>query len=350
MKVKDVIAHLSQIAPPVYQAAYDNSGLIVGDASAEVTAVLCCLDSTEAVVAEAVEKGCNLIVAHHPIVFKGLKQLTGRNYVQRVVMEAIRKDIAIYAIHTNLDSVYHQGVNTKIAEKLGLEQTRILSPTATLKKLSVYLPPTHSEQVRQALFDAGAGSLGKEEHLSYASLGVSSRAQQTGAEVKLEVFFPLGKQPAVMRALRQSSEGMELPYELMAIENPNPLVGAGMIGQLPKPMDAMAFLKQLKKQMQAGTIRHTAPLGQTVQTIAVCGGAGGFLLGAAKAQGADVFVTADYKYHEFFDADGQLIIADIGHYESEQFTIELLQGIISQKFSNFAVYCTEVSTNPVHYL
>lgn len=350
MQIRDVIQHLEQIAPPVYQAGYDNAGLITGDQSAEVKGVLCCLDSTEAIVEEAIEKGCNLIVAHHPIVFKGLKSLTGRNYVERVVIQAIKHDVAIYAIHTNLDSVYHQGVNTRIAEKLQLENTRILAPAAVMKKLSVYVPPAHSDVVRKALFAAGAGTLHQETGLSYASLGVGTQGAQTGAEVKLEVFFASGQQAAVLRALRDSVPGVQLPYELSSIENKSALVGSGMVGQLSKPMKEEAFLKHLKKAMDAHVIRHTALLGKPVETVAVCGGAGGFLLGAAKGQGADIFITADYKYHEFFDADGQIIIADIGHFESEQFTIQLLQEIISQKFSNFAAYCTEVTTNPVHYL
>jgi dinuclear metal center YbgI/SA1388 family protein len=350
MKIKDVIQYLEQLAPPAYQASYDNAGLVVGDAQQEVKGVLCCLDSTEAIVEEAADKGCNLIVAHHPIVFKGLKSLTGRNYVERVVIQAIKHDIAIYAIHTNLDSVYHKGVNEKICEKIGLGQTQILAPTQSLKKLSVYVPPTHSEQVRQALFEAGAGTLGQEQGLSYASLGVGTKEGQTGAEVKLEVFFSLAIQAQVLTALKKGAEGLDLPYELLPVENRNPLVGSGMIGKLDKPMKEKAFLEHLKKAMEVNVIRHTALLGNKIETVAVCGGAGGFLLGAAKACKADIFITADYKYHEFFDADGHIIIADIGHFESEQFTIELLEAIISKKFSNFAAYSTEVVTNPVHYL
>jgi dinuclear metal center YbgI/SA1388 family protein len=349
MKIKDVIQYLESVAPPVYQASYDNAGLIVGDAQQEVKGVLCCLDSTEAIVEEAAEKGCNLIVAHHPIVFKGLKSLTGRNYVERVVIQAIKHDIAVYAIHTNLDSVYHKGVNEKICEKLGLMQTEILAPTQSLKKLSVYVPPTQSEQVQKALFEAGAGQLGKTEGLSFASQGVGSKAGENGAEVKLEVFFPIGVQGQVLAALHQSTEE-ELPYEMAAVENRNPLVGSGMIGKLEEPMEEMAFLKYLKEAMSVNVIRHTALLGQAIKTVAVCGGAGGFLLGAAKGRKADIFITADYKYHEFFDADGQIIIADIGHFESEQFTIELIQQLISEKFSTFAAYSTQVVTNPVHYL
>lgn len=262
MQIKDIIAVLESVAPPFLQESYDNAGLIVGDPAAAATGVLFCLDSTEAVVREAVEKGCNLIVAHHPIVFRGLKRLNGATYVERTVMEAIRHHVAIYAIHTNLDNVYHQGVNAKIAEKIGLTNTRLL-------------------------------------------------ALKPGAD---------------------------------------PHVGAGMLGELKEPMEASRFLHHVKKALHAGCVRHTALIGNTVQLVAVCGGSGSFLLPEALKAGADVFVTADFKYHEFFDAEGKIIIADIGHFESEQFTIELLYDIVREKFHTFALHCTETNTNPVFYL
>lgn len=349
VKIQDLVAYLETIAPPVYQESYDNAGLIVGDPAAEVRGVLFCLDSTEAVVTEAVAKQCNLIIAHHPIVFRGLKRLTGRNYVERVVIEAIRNGIAIYAIHTNLDNVYRQGVNAKIAERLGLIDTRLLAPKASRKKLSVFVPPGESEAVRQALFAAGAGRVDAREELSYASLGMGTEAGTSGAQVKLEMFFSLGRERQVLEALKASANGHMPAYEITAIENNDAAVGSGMVGRLPQPMEEEAFLEHLKTTMKTKVIRHTRLLGQPVETVALCGGAGGFLLGHAKAAGARFFVSADYKYHEFFDADGQIVIADIGHYESEQFTIELLYDIISRKFSNFAAHCTEAVTNPVYY-
>jgi len=348
-KIRDLAAHLESVAPPVYQESYDNAGLIVGDPDARVEGVLFCLDSTEAVVAEAIEKKCNLIVAHHPIVFQGLKKLTGRTYVERVVIEAIRHGIAIYAIHTNLDNVYHQGVNSKIAERLGLVETRLLAPKASRKKLSVFVPPSFSEPVRQALFSAGAGRVDGLDLLSYASLGVGTEGGDTGAQVKLEVFFSSGQERQVLAALKTAMDGQQFPYELVPTENSDAATGAGIVGRLPAPMEEKDFLQHLKKAMKTGCIRHTRLLGQEVETVALCGGAGGFLLGHAKSAGAQFFVTADFKYHEFFDADGKVVIADIGHYESEQFTIELLYDIISQKFSNFAAHCAEAATNPVHY-
>jgi dinuclear metal center YbgI/SA1388 family protein len=261
--IKEITAHLESIAPAHYQEGYDNAGLITGDAAWPVTNVLCSLDCTEAIIEEAIEWGCNLVVAHHPIVFKGLKRLNGRNYVERTIIKAIKNDVAIYAIHTNLDNVLHRGVNAKIAEKLGLQNLSILLPKAEMNNLEV---------------------------------------------------------------------------------------GAGVIGELPAEVSESLFLQQLKETMLAGCVRHTRLLGKPIKTVAVCGGSGSFLLPTAIARRADVYVTADFKYHEFFDADGHLVIADIGHYESEQFTIDLLHEIISEKFTTFAPLKTSVNTNPVHYL
>ena len=261
--VRAVTHYLETIAPRHLQESYDNAGLIVGDPDREVTGVLTCLDSTEAIVAEAVERGCNLVVAHHPIVFRGLKSITGRNYVERTVIAAIKQDVAIYAIHTNLDNVRFQGVNERIAQRLGLEELELLSP-----------------------------------------------------------------KPAP------------------EVEQP---VGSGMMGVLPEPMAERDFLAHVKERMGAGVVRHTELLGRPIRRVALCGGAGSFLLPQARAAGADVFVTADYKYHEFFDADGQLLIADIGHFESEQFTSDLLRELIHKKFRTFAVLQTQQNTNPVRY-
>jgi len=261
MQIQDILTVLEIVAPPHLQESYDNAGLIVGDPSASLSGVLFCLDSTEAVVAEAKRKGCNLIVAHHPIVFRGLKRLNGANYVERTVMQAIRDGIALYAIHTNLDNVHRQGVNAKIAEKIGLWDTRILAPRPGL-----------------------------------------------------------------------------------------PDIGAGLIGELEAPMEESDFLSHVKTALRSGCVRHTALRGKAVRRVAVCGGSGSFLLPDVLRADADAFVTADFKYHEFFDAEGRVVIADVGHFESEQFTIELLRDIVRDKFPNFALHLTEVHTNPVFYL
>lgn len=325
VKIKEVIVHLEQLAPPVYQESYDNAGLITGDPNQAVRGVICCLDSTEAVLDEAIARGCNLVVAHHPIVFSGLKRITGRTYVERVVIKAIQHNIAIYAIHTNLDNMYHRGVNTRISERLGLQDTRILVPKRSLK----------TAVLRGSIPEASV----------LRRMGVHSLTPL--GEGHVSVMYPSGLEGELRGLLRTAGTVMEAVH---AVEDGDTLVGAGMIGELSEPMSAGDFLQYLKRVMGAGVVRHTALTGKLVQRVAVCGGAGGALLKHAIAQGADVFVTSDYKYHEFFDAEGQIIIADIGHYESEQFTIELLHEIISEKFATFATYCTEVSTNPVHYL
>jgi len=350
MKIKELTSFLETIAPSSYQESYDNSGLIVGNPNDEINGVLICLDSTESIIDEAIDKKCNVVVAHHPIVFQGLKRFNGKHYVERVVMKAIKNDIAIYAIHTNLDNVYSKGVNAKIAQKLGLINTQILAPKSGLKKIFTFVPTEYSEKVRAALFAAGAGDLPKFENLSYATVGVGTHNQNGGAQVKLEFTFPSVKQNAIIKALQNSHPYFDVPYDIISIENKNSEVGSGMIGFLKTPTNEKEFLQKIKKQMKAGCVRYTKLRRKKISKVAVCGGSGGFLLKDAIRQGADIFITSDYKYHEFFDADEKIVIADIGHYESEQYTIELLYDIITEKFSNFAAYFTEINTNPVNYL
>ncbi len=349
MKIQQLTNYLESIAPPMYQESYDNAGLITGNPQAKITGVLLCLDSTEAVLDEAIKKKCNLVIAHHPIVFKGLKRFTGRNYVERVIIKAIKNDIAIYAAHTNLDNV-HNGVNAKICEKLGLKDPRILAPKTTLKKLHTYVPINAVEMVRQAIFKAGGGNHNAFNNMSFSTLGVGTLDKAMGAQSKIEIIFEEAMEHQVVRALQQAYPADDVPYEIIKIENRHAQIGSGMIGILPRSTTETAFLNRLKTTMKAGCVRHTALRDKRVKTVAVCGGSGGFLLPDAIRQKADVFVTADYKYHEFFDADGRIIIADIGHYESEQFTIELFNEFITQKFSTFAVYLTKINTNPVFYL
>jgi len=362
-KIKEIIEHLEQIAPLNFQESYDNSGLIVGDPNQEVTQILISLDCTEEVVDEAIAKGCNLIISHHPIVFSGLKRFTGKNYVERVVIKAIKNDIALYAIHTNLDNVVG-GVSSKMADKLNLKDQAILKPkSGLLKKLIVYVPRTHVEEVRQSLFDAGAGAVGDYDQCSYNTAGYGTFRPLQGAnpaigkigeqerveETKIEVIFPVHTERNILVAMLSSHPYEEVAYQILTIENAHYYVGSGVIGNLEEPMEELEFLAYLKEKMNLNVIRHTKILGKKINRVAVCGGAGGFLLNDAKRSGADVFITADYKYHEFFDAEGEIIIADIGHFESEQFTQELLLDIIRKKFANFAVLLTEIDTNPTKY-
>lgn len=365
MKIKEIIDYLASIAPLSYQESYDNSGLIVGDSNKEVTGVLIALDSTEAIIDEAIAKGCNLVLVHHPIVFGGLKTFTGKNYVERVVINAIKNDIAIYAAHTNFDNMSKNGVNAKIAQKLGLVQPQILVPKkGVLKKLYTFVPTSAAEQVRQALFDAGAGNIGNYSDCSFATEGKGSfRANDTAKpfvgtigvrhdelEQKIEVVFEAYLQNRILTALFKAHPYEEVAYDLVVLDNHYQNIGSGIVGNLEKPMAAMDFLNLLKLQMKTDCIRYTALCKNEIKRVAVCGGAGSFLLQHAINAQADIFITADYKYHQFFDAENHLIIADIGHYESEQFTIELFYEIITQKFLNFAVHCTEVNTNPINYL
>ena len=350
MIIKDVISYLETIAPPVYQESYDNAGLITGSAEAPVRGVLTCLDATEAIMDEAIRLGCNLIVAHHPIVFTGLKKITGRNYVERVVIKAIKHDLAIYAIHTNLDNVFARGVNSRIAQQLGLVRTRILAPKQLSKKLQVFTSASLVAPLQEALLRQGAQRVEGIKEAGYLSEFGRSAMINGEARVKLEVAFPVAAQAGILQAVQAFQAQARVDYDLLALEVDTPEVGSGVIGDLPEAMAPLRFLQHLKECMHTDCVRHTALPDKPVEKVAVCGGAGGFLLPHAIRQGAQVFVTADYKYHEFFDADGRIVIADIGHYESEQFTIPLLYEIISQKFSNFAVHYTKVRTNPVFYL
>ncbi|MGY6560034.1 MAG: Nif3-like dinuclear metal center hexameric protein [Nitritalea sp.] len=362
--IRELLSELETLAPLAYQESYDNAGLIVGDAEAEVQGVLCALDVTEEVVEEAIQLGCNLIVAHHPIVFKGLKKLTGASYVERTVLKAIRADVAIYAIHTNLDAV-QEGVNGGLLARLGVEKGRILAPKGQqLLKLVTFVPHAHREAVSEALFQAGAGQMGGYSGCSFYSEGTGTftGGADTQAfvglkgqphrepESRLEVLLPRHRQSAVLRALLQAHPYEEVAYDLLALENRFQEVGSGMVGELAEPMEPLAFFAEMKKRLALHTFKYTAlPVGKKIRRVAVCGGSGIFLLGAAKAAGADIFITSDIKYHEFFDADKQLILCDIGHYESEVHTKELLKTFISKKFPNIALYLTSVLTNPITY-
>ncbi|MCA0230140.1 MAG: Nif3-like dinuclear metal center hexameric protein [Bacteroidetes bacterium] len=362
-KIKDITHFLENIAPLSYQESYDNAGLIVGDPTASVTNVLVSLDCTEAVVDEAIAKNCNLIVAHHPIVFKGLKKFNGRNYVERTIIKAIKNDIAIYATHTNLDHVVG-GVNFMIAERLGLQNVRILAPKKDLlMKLVFFVPVENAPEVVEALHKVGVGQIGNYDHCSFSVNGTGTfRPNEVATpfignaneiervnESRVEVIFPAYLEATVMRTLNETHPYEEVAHYLTLLQNTNQEVGAGAIGLLSEGISASDFLAYLKQKMQLNVIRHTAICSSIIQKVAVCGGAGGFLLNDAICQQADVFITADYKYHEFFDADGRILICDIGHYESEVFTKELLQRYLSKKFINFATILSETITNPVNY-
>jgi dinuclear metal center YbgI/SA1388 family protein len=363
MKIKEIIGFLEDIAPLSLQENYDNSGLIVGNNETECTGIITSLDVTESVVAEAVKRDCNLIVAHHPIIFRGIKKLNGKNYVERTVVAAIKNDIAIYAIHTNLDNII-EGVNKKIAGKIGLQNCKTLLPKeGTLQKLVTFSPVKNAEQVRTALFKAGAGAIGKYDECSFNIEGSGTFKAGEGShpyvgvigerhvenEVRIEVIFPSFLQNKIIKYLKESHPYEEVAYYIHTLENFQENVGSGLVGELPKPVSEKELLQTLKSGFTLSVIKHTDFLEKPVQKVAVCGGAGIFLLPNAIAARAQAYITSDIKYHEFFDADKRIFLADIGHFESEQFTIELLTEFLHDKFSNFAVLKTEINTNPVKY-
>ena len=363
MKIAAVTSFLESLAHPSLQESYDNAGLITGDPAWECTGIICSLDATEEVIKEAIGKKANLIVAHHPIIFSGLKKINGKNYVEKTIITAIKNDIAIYAIHTNLDNVLH-GVSGKMAELLGLKNVSILAPKAnTLKKLFTFIPMDKAETVRQAIFDAGAGQISNYSECSFNVEGIGTFKAGEGTdpyvgekgkqhqekEIKAEIIFPSHLQNQVITTLKKAHPYEEVAYDIIELSNPHPGTGAGVIGELSEPVEEKAFLELVKQVFKLELIRHTAFRGKPVKRVALCGGAGSFLITKALAAGADAYITGDIKYHEFFDANGRLIIADIGHYESEQFTISLLHEVLGQKFPTFAILKTGVRTNPVFY-
>jgi len=363
MRIEDIINSLEKIAPLFLQEDYDNAGLLTGNFNWDCTGMIISLDVTEAVIDEAKEKKCNLIIAHHPIIFQGLKKITGKNYVERIIISAIKNDIAIYAIHTNLDNV-KMGVNQRIAEVLNLQDVKLLQPKKSLlEKLVTFAPVDKAEQIRLALFNAGAGNLGKYSECSFNSEGTGTFKAGEGAdpfvgemgkrheekEVKIEVIFPVYLEQQLITALTKAHPYEEVAYDIFALGNYSTLAGSGVIGHLTDPLSETQLLQEIRSAFGLKSIRHSGFLGKQVKKIALCGGAGIFLLPAAISSQADVFITSDIKYHDFFDADGKILLADIGHYESEQFTIDLLFDILSKKFPNFAVLKTGVNTNPVNY-
>ena len=363
MKIQDITSFLETIAPASLQESYDNAGLLTGNPGWDCTGIVTTLDVTEAVVLEAIEKKCNLIVAHHPIIFSGLKKITGKNYVEKTIIAAIKNDIAIYAIHTNLDNVL-TGVNGRMADQLGLIHRQILQPKkGVLKKLVTFVPVEQAEEVRNALFVAGAGHVGNYSECSFSVTGEGTFKGEIGTdpfvgkpgqrhtekELKLEMIFEAWVENKLITTLKATHPYEEVAYDIFLLDNQYEGIGSGLTGELPEAVTEQEFMQQLKKAFGLTVIKHTPLSGKKVKKIALCGGAGSFLIEAAIAASAQVYITGDVKYHEFFDANGRLVITDIGHFESEQFTIDLLFDILREKFPNFAVLKTGVKTNPVNY-
>lgn len=363
MKLFEITNALESFSPLHLQENYDNAGLLTGNPDQDIHQAMLCLDVTEEVLEEAISSGCHLVIAHHPIIFSGLKKITGSTYVERIILKAIRNNIAIYAAHTNLDNQL-PGVNAKIANRLRLKDITILSPASNqLMKLITFAPVSHAENVRNALFAAGAGHIGNYDECSFSTDGTGTfrgnefskgfsgekGVRHYEKEARIEVIFPAWRRSGIITALKMNHPYEEVAYDMLQLENTWEQVGMGLIGKLPEPMDPLSFLQFLKQRMSVKVIRHTALCKEMIESVALCGGAGSSLLNHAKNAGADIFISSDFKYHQFFDADKDIIIADIGHFESEQFTPEIFADVLRQRFPTFAVRFTTVNTNPINY-
>lgn len=364
MKIKELFPILEEMAPLAYAEDFDNVGLLVGNQENEVNGILVCHDALESVIDEAIAKNCNVVVCFHPIVFSGLKKITGKNYVERAVIKAIKNDIAIYAVHTALDN-HKNGVNKIFCDALGLKNTKILVPKQNfIQKLITYTIPENVEQVRNALFDAGAGKIGNYEDCSFNSQGIGTYMGNENSnpeigerfefveapEVKIEVTFEKHLQSKILKALFSNHVYEEVAYEIYDLQNAHQNIGLGMIGELETPMDETDFLAFVKDKMQCGGIRHSNLLGKKVSKVAVLGGSGSFAIKNAIQAKADIFLTADLKYHNFYESENQIVLADIGHFESERFTKNYIVDFLKEKITNFAIVLSEENTNPVKYL
>ncbi|MEC4049840.1 Nif3-like dinuclear metal center hexameric protein [Flavobacterium sp. SUN046] len=364
MKIKQILSILEEMAPLAYAEDFDNVGLLVGDQEEEATGVLVCHDALESVIEEAISKNCNLVVCFHPILFSGIKKITGKNYVERAILKAIKNDIAIYAVHTALDN-HKKGVNKIFCNALGLTNTKVLIPKPNfIQKLVTYTLPENHEQLRNALFDAGAGQIGNYEDCSFNSKGIGTYMGNENSnpefgerfefvetqEIKIEVTFEKHLQGKILKALFKNHVYEEVAYEIYDLQNAHQNIGLGMIGVLETPMNEEDFLSFVKDKMQCGGIRHSAFTGKKVHKVAVLGGSGSFAIKNAILAGADVYLTADLKYHNFYEAENQLLLADIGHFESERYTKNYIVDFLKEKITNFAFVLSEENTNPVKYL
>ncbi len=363
MILNDLIRAIDAEAPFALQESYDNSGIQVGSPQQEIKRGLVCLDVTPEVMAEAVRKKCDVVISHHPLIFKGLTRLAGETPAEQVVIEAIRHGIAVVAVHTNLDNI-RLGVNHLLGTRLGLQNLRVLQPVKSmLMKLVTFCPKDHAGKVRAAMFRAGAGHIGDYDCCSFGVEGKGSfrAGDDTSpfvgkvgelhyeAEERIETILPVYLKHAVVAAMKDSHPYEEVAYDLYPLDNEFDQAGAGMLGDLPEAMQTEAFLQMVKETLGTTCLKHSRTGHQMIRSVALCGGSGAFLLPAALQSGAQAFVTGDVKYHQFFDATGKVLLVDAGHFETEQFARELLHDIVKKKMINFALLVSEVDTNPVVY-
>lgn len=363
-KLQHIIPVLEQMAPTAYAEDFDNVGLLVGNPDQKITGILVCHDALESVIDEAIREKCNLVVCFHPILFSGIKKITGKSYVERAVIKAIKHDIAIYSVHTALDN-HKNGVNKIMCDALGIKNPKMLVEKQDfIYKLVTYAPLDNAGQVRKALFEAGAGNIGNYDKCSFNSKGKGTyRGNENSnpvvgeknelveaAEIKIEVTFEKHLQNKILKALSESHTYEEVAYEIYQTLNKHQNIGLGMIGELETGQDEKDFLFFVKQKMQCGSIRHSEFLNKKIKKVAVLGGSGSFAIKAAIAKGADILITSDLKYHDFFQAENRIVLADIGHFESERYTKNYIHGYLTKKFANFAVVLSNEDTNPVKYL
>ncbi len=364
MKIKEIVSALERFAPLPLQDGFDNAGLQIGLTDAEATGALLCLDVTEAVLDEAIALGYNLVISHHPLIFKGYKSITGRDYVERCILKAIKNELVIYSAHTNLDNV-QGGVNFKIAEKIGLRNVRILEPKPdSLLKLVIFVPTDYCQQVRNALFAAGCGCIGNYDSCSYHTEGTGTFRAQTGThpfcgkvgeiheenEVRLETIVPSYRKAEALKALLAAHPYEEPAFDIYRLQNHWAQAGAGVVGDLETEETELEFLKRIKKTFEVECLRHNRLSGREIKRVALCGGAGAFLIPQAIANGADAFVTGEIKYHDYFGYESEILLAETGHYESEQYTKEICYNLIRELFPDLAVQQTKINTNPIKYM
>ncbi|WP_333810434.1 Nif3-like dinuclear metal center hexameric protein [Flavobacterium sp.] len=363
MKLSNILSVLEEMAPLGYAEDFDNVGLLVGNPNQEISGVLVCHDALESVIDEAISKNCNLVVCFHPILFSGIKKITGKNYVERAILKAIKNDIAIYAVHTALDN-HQKGVNKIFCDALGLKNSKVLIPKENyIQKLVTYTIPENVEKLRNALFDAGAGTIGNYEDCSFNSKGIGTYMGNENSnpeigerfefveneEIKIEMTFEKHLQGKILKALFKNHVYEEVAYEIYQLENQHQNIGLGRVGEFEHPLSETEFLKLVKDKLQCGGIRHSAFTGKLIKKVAVLGGSGSFAIKNAITSGADAYLTADLKYHQFYEAENQLLLADIGHFESERFTKNYIVDFLKEKITNFAIILSEENTNPVKY-